>query len=133
MYKRIVIPALLVSGLLIGNVFGQMLTYNEARVLALKDENSSPKEYVDKLVTFYFDFARKVMPGCAQGVDNVETALVSVVSRIDSEGNILHTWNIGHETMTTCFLESFTKQTLPPPPYQPYYTIVDLRGDPKKL
>ena len=130
------LTATIIAGLLLaGSAQGQvLLEYNDVRALAQRDEKASPPEYVEQLVTFYTAFVKKTLPACAQDLKDPKNAVVSVVSRIDAKGKILHTWHLGTPGLADCFVEVFRKDAvLPPPPFQPYYTIVDMRGDPAEL
>jgi len=132
MLQRVAVT--LFAGLLLaGASHAQVLNYNDVRPLAQRDEAASPPEYVRQLETFYVDLAKRTMPACREGVENPDEATVSVVSRIDVDGTILFTWSLGHQQMTDCFVTAFKQTTLPPPPFQPYYTIVTMRGDPAKI
>lgn len=128
------IHATLVAGLLVaGLANAQPMTYNDVRPMAQRDEQASPPEYVKKLETFYVELAKKTLPACREGVEKPDEAVVSVVSRIDENGKILFMWPLGQKQMTDCYVASLKETTLPPPPFQPYYTIVTMRGDPAKL
>ena len=113
-------------------VFAQFLAYTDVRPLAEKHEQESPPEYLEKLVAFYQDFASTTLPACVEEVGAVDESLITVVSRVDQQGKVLHTWSLGNSRLAPCFLAAFEQATLPPPPFQPYYTVLDMRGDPTR-
>jgi hypothetical protein len=111
---------------------GQMMDYHLARETALKHEQESSAEYVKQLTDIYTAMATEHMPRCAEEAEQADDSLISIVGRLGPEGQVLHHWTLGNSTLLPCFLESYLQATFPAPETQPYFTVLDMRGDPKK-
>ena len=120
--------------LLLGSslAMGQLMDYTNAREAAQKDEQESSPEYVEELTAFYTALAVENMPRCAKETGISDDSLISVVGKIGADGKVLHHWTLGTSKLLPCFVEAFTQATFPIPEKQPYFSVLDMRGNPER-
>ena len=93
-HKLLIFLALLFSSSV---SLAQILDYDVVREMAMKQEESSPPEYIKELTEFYTALAVDNLPRCAEELGNPDPALISVVAKIGPEGQVIH-----HGRQRTC-------------------------------
>ena len=111
----------------------QIFGYPEARDRAQEHEGRTPPDYMEKLVEFYKELAISTMPVCAEEVGINDAELISIVSKVEPDGTISNTWTMGASKLLPCLLEELKTRNFPAPPFQPYFSVLDMRGNPTKF
>jgi hypothetical protein len=98
------------------------MSFDEAKVLADRDEATIPAEQADEFKMSFIKIGRFAFSACMPTPPLEIVPNFTVVMRVGPSGKVLQTWLREATEFTECVESKFALATLPKPPTSPFYT-----------
>ena len=105
-------------------VFADSVSFDRAKMLADKSENSIESNEMSMLVKAQGALVSTAFPQCMNTTKSPPTNF-TVVVELDSNGKVRNSWLNGTSSFAKCFHETMVERFFYKPPFMPFYTAFE--------
>jgi hypothetical protein len=106
------------------------LSYNQAKALADRDENSLSPAQTQQLIASQGKAGGEAHASCLSPGGKKDLSPYTVVMELDSGGKVVRTWLSGTSPLAICFNKEMATKSLFSPPRMPFYTSFEMTWRP---